>query len=48
VSGLEAGDRFGTGVALNTAGDRLAVGAGFDDGRDNCHRRVGRSICFCF
>ena len=48
VSGLEAGDRFGTGVALNTAGDRLAVGAGFDDGSDNSISESGAVYAFAF
>jgi hypothetical protein len=48
VSGLEAGDRFGTGVALNTAGDRLAVGAGFDDGSDNSINESGAVYVFAF
>jgi len=48
VSGLEAGDRFGTGVALNTAGDRLAVGAAFDDGSDNSIDASGAVYAFAF
>ena len=48
VSGLEAEDRFGTGVALNTAGDRLAVGAGFDDGKDNVIADSGAVYAFAF
>ncbi|MGB0796582.1 MAG: filamentous hemagglutinin N-terminal domain-containing protein, partial [Paracoccaceae bacterium] len=48
VSGLEAEDRFGTGVALNTAGDRLAVGAGFDDGSDNSIDASGAVYAFAF
>ena len=48
VSGLEAGDRFGTGVALNTAGDRMAVGAGFDDGSDNSISESGAVYAFAF
>ena len=35
VSNLETGDYFGVGVALNAAGDRLAVGAPFDQGLNN-------------
>ena len=48
VSGLESGDRFGIGVALNTAGDRLAVGAGFDDGSDNSINESGAVYVFAF
>jgi filamentous hemagglutinin family protein len=35
VTNLEAGDYFGVGVALNAAGDRLIVGAPFDQGFAN-------------
>ena len=43
---LEAGDRFGMSVALNDAGDRLAVGAHQDDGRYNMTNDSGGVYLF--
>ena len=43
---LEAGDRFGMSVALNDAGDRLAVGAHQDDGRFNTINNGGGVYLF--
>ncbi|MBG6077856.1 S-layer family protein [Polaromonas sp. CG_9.11] len=48
VSSLEAGDQFGTSVALNAAGDRLAVGAHFDDGNGNTASDSGAVRLFSF
>ncbi|MBG6077857.1 filamentous hemagglutinin N-terminal domain-containing protein [Polaromonas sp. CG_9.11] len=48
VSGLEAGDSFGGNVALNAAGDRLAVGAQGDDGFGNAVTDSGAARLFSF
>ncbi|WP_379955023.1 filamentous hemagglutinin N-terminal domain-containing protein, partial [Emcibacter nanhaiensis] len=45
---LEAGDQFGRAVALNAAGDRLAVGADYDDGAANNKTRAGAVYLFSF
>jgi hypothetical protein len=41
VSGLEMGDYFGTSLALNGQGDRLAAGAMLDDGAGNVATNSG-------
>ncbi|TAN43305.1 MAG: filamentous hemagglutinin N-terminal domain-containing protein [Nitrospirae bacterium] len=48
VSQLEAGDMFGYSVALNSAGDRLAVGASQDDGSGNSVSDSGVVYLFSF
>ena len=48
VSSLEAGDVFGNGVALNAAGDRLAVGANGDFGAGNVASNSGAVHLFTF
>ncbi|TRZ96130.1 MAG: filamentous hemagglutinin N-terminal domain-containing protein, partial [Rhodocyclaceae bacterium] len=48
VSNLEAGDVFGSAVALNAAGDRLAVGASTDDGFGNSVTDTGAVRLFSF
>lgn len=48
VTGLESGDLFGTSVALNAAGDQLAVGATGDDGSDNLTSASGAVYLFGF
>jgi filamentous hemagglutinin family protein len=45
---LELGDRFGSSVALNAAGDRLAVGAKGDDGFGNVALDSGAVRLFTF
>ncbi len=45
---LDAGDGFGVGVALNAAGDRLAVGAYMDDGAGNAKTDSGAVHLFGF
>ena len=45
---LEAGDCFGNAVSLNAAGDRLAVGACFDDGLGNVANWSGAVYLFTF
>ena len=45
---LEAGDRFGSAVSLNAAGDRLAVGADGDDGASNLNPDAGAVYLFSF
>lgn len=46
IATLEANDRFGMSVALNDAGDRLAVGAHMDDGRFNTINNGGGVYLF--
>ena len=46
IAGLEADDRFGSSVALNGAGDRLAVGAAYDAGSGNVANYVGAVYLF--
>ncbi|MDF3031994.1 MAG: conserved hypothetical rane protein, partial [Moraxellaceae bacterium] len=48
VSTLEAFDNFGSGVALNAIGDRLAVGAFGDDGAGNAVNGAGAVYLFTF
>jgi filamentous hemagglutinin family protein len=48
VAGLAGGDGFGFGVALNGAGDRLAVGAPFDKGFDGTGSAKGAVRLFSF
>ncbi|RDH83989.1 MAG: hypothetical protein DIZ80_07595 [endosymbiont of Galathealinum brachiosum] len=48
VSALETNDFFGTSVALNDAGDRLAVGADGDDGLNNIDNANGAVHLFTF
>ncbi|MBI5103224.1 MAG: Ig-like domain-containing protein, partial [Nitrospirae bacterium] len=48
VSALEASDRFGTSVALNGTGDRLAVGAYADNGLANAFASSGAVYLFGF
>ena len=48
VPGLEASDFFGSSVALNAAGDRLAVGADGDDGFGNVASSSGSVRLFTF
>ena len=48
VSTLEASDYFGSSVALNGAGDRLAVGATSDDGVSNGADNTGAVYLFSF
>ncbi len=48
VASLEASDQFGFGVALNAAGDRLAVGANLDDGAGNAATDSGAVHLFTF
>ncbi|MCF8207989.1 MAG: filamentous hemagglutinin N-terminal domain-containing protein, partial [Rhodoferax sp.] len=45
---LAAQDAFGTSVALNAAGDRLAVGADQDDASDNATSNSGAVYLFSF
>jgi len=45
---LDAGDKFGVGVALNAAGDRLAVGTYLDDGAGNAKTDSGAVHLFSF
>ncbi len=45
---LEAGDRFGTSVSRNSAGDRLAVGGFGDDGFGNAVTDSGAVYLFSF
>jgi filamentous hemagglutinin family protein len=45
---LETDDQFGSSVALNAAGDRLAVGANFDDGFSNIAMSSGSVRLFTF
>jgi hypothetical protein len=45
---LESNDRFGQSVSLNAAGDRLAVGARFDDGFGNGFSNSGSVRLFTF
>jgi hypothetical protein len=45
---LEAFDQFGASVSLNAAGDRLAVGANFDDGFGNSFGNSGSVRLFTF
>ena len=45
---LDSGDRFGSAVALNAAGDRLAVGAPFDGGVTNSVGSYGAVYLFTF
>lgn len=45
---LDSSDDFGQGVALNAAGDRLAVGVPNDDGFDNSNYRSGAVHLFTF
>ncbi|MGB2409422.1 MAG: beta strand repeat-containing protein, partial [Paracoccaceae bacterium] len=46
VSALESSDSFGQSVALNAAGDRLAVGAYGDDGNNNSASMSGAVYLF--
>ncbi|MBB4632917.1 beta strand repeat-containing protein [Sphingosinicella soli] len=46
LDNLEAGDRFGISLALNAAGDRLAVGAFLDSGASN--RTAGSGAVYLF
>ena len=48
VSALEGYDWFGITTALNAAGDRLAVGAAFDDGSGNASTYSGSVYLFSF
>ena len=48
VSALESGDSFGVSVSLNGAGDRLAIGADWDDGVDNSSEDSGAVYLFSF
>ncbi|WP_354296007.1 YDG domain-containing protein [Sphingomonas sp. 1185] len=48
VSALQGGDLFGSAVALNAAGDRLAVGAWLDDGYQNATVDSGAVYLFAF
>ncbi|RSZ59200.1 filamentous hemagglutinin N-terminal domain-containing protein [Massilia atriviolacea] len=48
VAGLASGDGFGFSVALNGAGDRLAVGAPFDKGLDGSGSAKGAVRLFSF
>jgi len=48
VSALENGDSFGVSVSLNGAGDRLAIGADWDDGFDNGSEDSGAVYLFSF
>jgi len=48
VSNLDANDRFGTAISLNAVGDRLAVGAHFDDGFNNAGNNTGAVYIFDF
>lgn len=48
VSSLEAGDAFGTGIALNAVGDRLAVGAQTDAGSGNSVTNSGAVYLFSY
>jgi filamentous hemagglutinin family protein len=48
VSSLEASDYFGTGVAFNSTGTRLAVGAYADDGSGNVATDSGSVYLFSF
>jgi filamentous hemagglutinin family protein len=48
VAGLDQEDGFGFGVTLNAAGDRLAVGAPFDDGATNAGINRGAVYLFSF
>ncbi len=48
VSALDSDDRFGTGVSLNAAGDRLAVSAQKDDGSGNGTSEAGAVYLFTF
>ena len=43
---LEANDEFGISIALNSAGDRLAVGARGDDGQGNSRAGSGAAYLF--
>ena len=46
--GLDGDDRFGVSVSLNASGDRLAVGARFDDGHGNTRGTSGAVYLFRF
>ncbi|SEM56900.1 filamentous hemagglutinin family N-terminal domain-containing protein, partial [Syntrophus gentianae] len=46
--GEESGDNFGVSVSLNSAGDRLAVGADCDEGVDNNTANSGAVYLFSF
>jgi filamentous hemagglutinin family protein len=48
LADVEAGDQFGVSVALNAAGDRLAVGALADDGASNRAAAPGAVYLFRF
>ena len=48
VAALEARDRFGASVSLNGTGDRLAVGADYDDGAGNGTDDAGAVYLFTF
>jgi filamentous hemagglutinin family protein len=48
VANLEDGDAFGSAVALNALGDRMAVGAIFDDGAGNGAESSGAAYLFSF
>ncbi len=48
TASLAAGDTFGTGVSLNAAGDRLAVGAAADDGSGDTTADSGAVYLFTF
>ncbi|MEK9212832.1 YDG domain-containing protein [Sphingomonas sp. 2378] len=48
VGNLEGGDQFGSSVSLNATGNRLAVGARLDDGRDNSKVDSGAVYLFNF
>jgi filamentous hemagglutinin family protein len=48
MSNLESGDQFGRAVALNAAGDRLAVGAYGDQGIANSASQLGAVYLFSF
>ncbi len=45
---LDSSDQFGTSVALNAAGNRLAVGAPYDDGANNQATNSGAVHLFSF
>ncbi|AWB66614.1 hypothetical protein C2869_09305 [Saccharobesus litoralis] len=45
---LDANDNFGSAVSLNASGDRLAVGAQFDDGANNNDTNAGAVYLFRF
>ncbi|MCW2351805.1 YDG domain-containing protein [Sphingobium sp. B12D2B] len=48
VSQLEGGDYFGSAVSLNATGNRLAVGARYDDGAGNAKQDSGAVYLYSF